>query len=222
MNLSCWEDDETFPRTPARLWWARPGETSKCWIHTPHTDRGVLEQIWSVRTRMMRVYSQGQSSDSSCLRWRTAEGTSRKAALKKAGWRKRTEYFGLRACLGLWATWNSPTEACIRLLRNPSHPLLPGSQISHRPLLHEMNGESENLVPAMLDSGRHRSSCNIWWLGRGVGLELGKLLWHPCPHERQPSTTASTWSFCTTQTDSRRSGWDQESSNGKTPGALGL
>lgn len=78
--------------------------------------------------------------------------------------------------------------------------------------------DSEDPVEAVLDSCRHESSCNIWWLGRGVGLKLGKLLWHPCPHERQPSTTASSWSSCTTQADNCWSGWDHESSNSRTLG----
>lgn len=214
MNLSCWEDGETFPRIPACLWWARPGETSKCWIHTPHTDRGVLEQIWSDVSLLSRTeLREFRFKMKNCRRHK------QKSCLKESR-RKEESTF---ACV--LALDSEPLETHLQRLASVCFATPPTHRsqdpISHPPLLHEMNGESENLVPAMLDSGRHRSSCNIWWLGRGVGLELGKLLWHPCPHEKQPSTTASSWSFCTTQTDSCRSGWDQESSNGKTPGGPG-
>ena len=80
-------------------------------------------------------------------------------------------------------------------------PTLAGCHVLSSP--HKLNGESENPVQPML---------NIWRLGRGAGLKLGKLLWHSCPHERQPSTPASSGSFRTTRADNWGSGWDHKSS----------
>lgn len=67
---------------------------------------------------------------------------------------------------------------------------------------------------AILDSCSPKSSCNIWWLGRGAGLKLGKLLWHPYSHNRWPFSSSGNWSA--TQADNCGGGRDHESRNVQT------
>jgi hypothetical protein len=80
---------------------------------------------------------------------------------------------------------------------------------SHLPLPSQDEWEPENPVKAMLDSCSCKSSCDIWGLGRRVGLKLRKLLWHPCSQDRWPFSSPGDWSA--TQADNCESGRDHES-----------
>ena len=110
------------------------------------------------------------------------------------------------SCLLIYLFYREPLESHMPRLALPATWSLPPPTLAGCHVLssspHKLNGESENPVQPML---------NIWQLGRGAGLKLGKLLWHSCPHEMQPSTPASSGNFRTTRADNCGSGWDHKS-----------
>lgn len=166
--------------------------------YVPHTGCRVLLTQWG--PELTQGHPQRWASDTSYLRQRTSRRHSRKPTFKKSCWRESTEHFCLLACFSLWTTWNPHTKVRICRLCNPSHATpnrIPCSIVLWP--LRWMGSLRTQLK--LLDSCRHESSCNMWCLGRGVGLELGKLFWDHFPHERYPSITASSWCSCTTQAD---------------------